>query len=76
MRTPIKPVAPDAKIVMKDYKKDKAMKYGHEYIEPTTPQWFTSYPYMIVIMAVLQVMTVLYGIKMFMFFGFDVSFNS
>ncbi len=73
MRTPIKPVAPDAKTVMKNYKKDKAMKYGQEYIEPTIPQWFSSYPYMIVIMAVLQVMTVIYGGRDFVFFGFDVS---
>ncbi len=73
MRTPIKPVADDAKIVMKNYQLEKAAKYGLDYIEPTQPKWFVSYPIMIVIMAVLQVMTVIYGARHFIFFSFDVS---
>lgn len=44
-----------------------------DYIEPNQPKWFKSYPYMIAIMSVLQVITVLYGIKMFKFFGLTVS---
>lgn len=42
-------------------------------LEPIQPKIFLSYPYMIALMAVLQVMIVIYGIKMFSFFGFTVS---
>jgi hypothetical protein len=73
MRNPRKPVSDNAKIVMKNYQLEKAAKYGLDYIESTQPKWFVSYPIMIVIMAVLQVMTVIYGGRDFMFFGFDVS---
>ena len=73
MRTLPKPVSPHAKDLMIHYQKEKAKKYGIEYVEPTQPKWFVSYPIMIVIMAVLQMMTLLYGIKMFLLFGFDVS---
>jgi len=44
-----------------------------ENIEPAVPKVFISYPYMIVIMAVLQIMTIIYGARDFLFFGFDVS---
>lgn len=39
MRAPIKPISSDAKQVMEDYQKDKAKKYGMNYIEPTQPKW-------------------------------------
>jgi uncharacterized PurR-regulated membrane protein YhhQ (DUF165 family) len=73
MRTMPKPVSPDAKDLMTGYQKEKAKKYGMEYIEPTQPKWFVSYPFMIALMAVLQVMTVMFGHKMLLFFGFQVS---
>lgn len=73
MRTPVKPVAPDAKTVMKSYQKDKATKYGNEYIEPTQPKWFVSYPFMVSIMAVLQIMAVLYSRKFILFLGLNIS---
>jgi uncharacterized PurR-regulated membrane protein YhhQ (DUF165 family) len=46
---------------------------ANEEVLPTTPQLFVSYPYMIAIMAVLQVMTVIYGARVFIFFGLEVS---
>ena len=73
MRMPPQEVSADAKEVMSNYQKEKAKKYGMNYIEPTQPRWFVSYPYMIAIMAVLQVMVVIYGAKFFNFFGFTVS---
>jgi uncharacterized PurR-regulated membrane protein YhhQ (DUF165 family) len=71
MRTPIKPVTPDAKNVMKNYQQEKAKKYGIQHIEPTQPKWFVSYPFIIAIMAVLQVCTTLYGRRYVEFFGFQ-----
>ncbi len=71
MRAPIKPAADDAKIVMKNYQKEKAAKYGLDYIEPTQPKWFVSYPFMIALMAVLQVCATLYGRRYVEFFGFQ-----
>jgi len=44
-----------------------------ENIEPAVPKVFISYPYMIVIMAVLQIMTIIYGARDFLFFGFNVA---
>lgn len=76
MRAPIRPISSDAKQVMEDYQKDKAKKYGMNYIEPTQPKWFVSYPYMVAIMAVLQVLTALYNRHFVTFFGFDISFGS
>jgi hypothetical protein len=40
---------------------------------PVNPNTFIGYPYMIAIMAVLQVLTVIYGRRDFVFFNFDVS---
>jgi uncharacterized PurR-regulated membrane protein YhhQ (DUF165 family) len=71
MRTPVKPVAPDAKATMENYQKDKAAKYGLNYIEPTQPKWFVSYPYMIALMATFQIMSIMYGRKFVMYFGFN-----
>ncbi len=73
MRNPIKPVSDDAKIVMKNYQEEKAKKYGMDYIEPTQPRWFVSYPFMVALMAVLQILIVIFGQKMLSFFGFQVS---
>jgi uncharacterized PurR-regulated membrane protein YhhQ (DUF165 family) len=42
-------------------------------IDPIKPKVFVGYPFIIAIMAVLQVMTVMYDNKNFLFFGFDVS---
>jgi uncharacterized PurR-regulated membrane protein YhhQ (DUF165 family) len=72
MRTPKKPVSPDAKAVMKNYHKEKAKKYGMSYIEPTQPKWFVSYPFMIAIMASVQVLNTLYGRRFTDFFGFTI----
>jgi hypothetical protein len=40
---------------------------------PVNPNTFIGYPYMIAIMAVLQVLTVIYGNRDFVFLGFDAS---
>ncbi len=76
MRTPLKPVSSDAKAVMENYQKDKAKKYGMNYIEPTQPKWFISYPYMIAIMSCLQVLCTIYGRKLIVFFGFNIAVGS
>jgi hypothetical protein len=47
--------------------------FDHCKISPLKPKVFTGYPFIIAIMAVLQVMTVMYDNKMFLFFGFNVS---
>jgi uncharacterized PurR-regulated membrane protein YhhQ (DUF165 family) len=73
MKKPIKPVSPEAKVVMKNYHKEKAKKYGMEYIEPTQPKWFVSYPFMIAIMAGLQVLATIYGRLFFDVAGIDAS---
>jgi hypothetical protein len=73
MRKPHEHVTPEAVQIIKEWKDGKDKKYGRSAINPTQPRWFVSYPYMIAIMAVLQVMTVIYGVKWFDFFGFTVS---
>ena len=73
MRMPNKEVSPDAKMVMKNYHKEKAEKYGMQYIEPTQPKWFISYPFMIAIMACLQVLATIYGRLFFKMMGIDAS---
>jgi hypothetical protein len=42
-------------------------------LEPVQPKVFVSYPYMIAIMACLQVLVIVYGAKYFDFFGFKAS---
>ncbi len=54
---------------MKEYNKNKSRKYSAEDIEPTQPKPFASYPYVIAIMAVLQVLCTMYGRKFFLFLG-------
>lgn len=72
MRTPIKPVQ-NPNVIMDDYKEKKAINHGNETIEPILPKQFVSYPFMVAIMSVLQILTVLFGDQMFSFFGFQVS---
>ncbi len=72
MRMPPKDTSNDAKLVMKNYHKDKARKYGTQYIEPTQPKWFVSYPFMIAIMASVQVLNTLYGRRFTDFFGLTI----
>lgn len=76
MRKPMQPVSQDAKKVMTNYQKEKAKKYGMNYIEPTQPKWFVSYPFLIAIMAVLQVLCTIYGRKFTVFFGFNIAVGS
>jgi uncharacterized PurR-regulated membrane protein YhhQ (DUF165 family) len=72
MRKPNQPVAPEAIQTIKDWQSGKAKKYGNnENITPSQPKWFASYPYMIAIMAVLQVLGIVYGRKMIVFLGFN-----
>jgi uncharacterized PurR-regulated membrane protein YhhQ (DUF165 family) len=47
-------------------------KTSHELIE-NTPKQFIGYPVITVIMAVLQVFTVVFGSRGFLFFGFDIT---
>jgi uncharacterized PurR-regulated membrane protein YhhQ (DUF165 family) len=49
----------------------KALDYAR--IDPIKPKVFVGYPFIIAIMAVLQVMTVIYDDKNFLFFGLNVS---
>ncbi len=49
---------------------------GMSYIEPTQPKWFVSYPFIIAIMACLQVLGSLYIRRFITFFGFDISIGS
>lgn len=72
MRTPIKPVK-NPNLIMENYKEKKAINHGNDTIEPMLPKSFVSYPIMLVLMAVLQVLTVIFGHKMLSFFGFQVS---
>jgi uncharacterized PurR-regulated membrane protein YhhQ (DUF165 family) len=48
------------------------MKNNQQSIEPTQPKCFLSYPFMIAIMAVLQVCATLYGRRYVYFFGFHI----
>lgn len=57
---------------MKEYSKNKSLKYGLQDIEPTQPKPFVSYPYMIAIMAAVQVLNTLYGRRFTDFFGLTV----
>lgn len=72
MRTPIKQVK-NPNVIMENYKEKKAIKHRNDIVEPMLPKSFVSYPVMIAIMAVLQIVTILYGIKMFVFLGLTVS---
>jgi uncharacterized PurR-regulated membrane protein YhhQ (DUF165 family) len=47
-----------------------------EPVTPVEPRNFISYPYMIAIMSVLQVLTALYNRHFITFFGYDISFGS
>jgi uncharacterized PurR-regulated membrane protein YhhQ (DUF165 family) len=72
MRTPIKPVK-NPHLIMEHYKQKTAIKYGNYNIKPMLPKSFASYPVLVVLMSVLQVLTVIFGHKMLYFFGFQVS---
>jgi len=76
VRKPVQPVANDAQTVIKNYQKEKAKKYGMDYIEPTQPKWFVSYPFLVAIMACLQVISIMYNRKFVDFLGFDISISS
>jgi hypothetical protein len=72
MRTPIKPVK-NPNVLMEHYREKKALNHGNDTIEPMLPKQFISYPFMVAIMSVLQILTVLFGDQMFSLFGFQVS---
>lgn len=59
------PVTPEVAASVKSRMKNR--------IDPIKPKVFVGYPFIIAIMAVLQVMTVIYGSRNFMFLGFNVS---
>jgi hypothetical protein len=72
MRTPIKSVK-NPNVIMENYKEKNAIKHGNDTIKPMLPKQFISYPVMVAIMSVLQILTVLFGDQMFSLFGFQVS---
>jgi len=76
MRTPIEQIEPEAKEAIAKYQKDKAAKYGQQYIEPTQPKWFVSYPFMVAIMVCLQMLNIVYGRKFITFINFDINAGS
>jgi hypothetical protein len=76
MRTPIEQIEPEAKEAIEKYQKDKAAKYGQQYIEPTQPKWFVSYPFMVAIMVCLQMLNIVYGRKFITFLNFDINAGS
>ncbi len=76
MRTPIEQIEPEAKEAIEKYQKDKAAKYGQQYIEPTQPKWFVSYPFMVAIMVCLQMLNIVYGRKFITFINFDINAGS